>query len=225
MSIKVLQINENILAENDKIAQEITVRLKKFNIISFNLMGSPGAGKTKVLEQIISRINNKMLCGVIEGDVAGTFDSQRLKKFDIPIVQINTGGGCHLEAFMVKKGIDQMPLEKIKVLFIENVGNLICPAEFKIGIEKNIVISSTTEGEDKPAKNPLMFKISHLCILNKIDILDSETFNIENFTSYVKNINPSLEIITASAKTGENMDKIITKLFRLYNIDNISSDQ
>ncbi len=218
MNIKVLQINENILAENDRIAKEITEKLKKYNILSFNLMGSPGAGKTKILEQLISGFGNKFLCGVIEGDVAGTFDSQRLKKFDVPIVQINTGGGCHLEAFMIKKGLDQLPLEKIKILFVENVGNLICPAEFQLGIEKNIVVSSTTEGDDKPAKNPLMFKISHLCILNKIDILDPETFDIKRFTSYVKETNPYLEIISASAKTGKNIDKIITKLFELYNI-------
>ncbi|MCL5409021.1 MAG: hydrogenase nickel incorporation protein HypB [Candidatus Omnitrophica bacterium] len=217
MPVKVLQINENILAENDKISEEITRILKNYNIISFNLMGGPGAGKTKVLEQIISHVNKQFPCAVIEGDVAGSFDSERLKKFDIPIVQINTGGGCHLEAFMVKKGIEQIPLEKIKILFVENVGNLICPAEFKIGIEKNIVISSTTEGEDKPAKNPLMFKVSQLCILNKIDLLDPETFNDEKFTSYIKDINPSLEIIKFSAKTGQNIDKVITRLFNLYN--------
>lgn len=210
MNVKVIKIGENLLAENDKIAGANAELLRHNGIASFNVMGTPGAGKTALLESLIPELNRKFPCAVIEGDIAGTFDSERLKKLGIPIVQINTAGACHLEAFMLQKGLEHLSLGGLKILFVENVGNLVCPAEFTLGIMKNIIVSSVTEGDDKPAKYPLMYKISHLCVLNKTDLLDLSTFSPEKFNAYAKEINPALEIIPVSAKTGENIDKIVT---------------
>jgi len=215
MEIKIIEIGENLLAENDKIAEENFKILKEKNVLSFNLMGAPGSGKTKLLERTIPSLQGKYRCGVIEGDIAESFDSERLKKFNIPIVQINTQGACHLEALMIKKGLENLPLDKIDILFVENVGNLVCPAEFKLGIEKNIVVSSITEGENKPIKYPLMFKISHLCILNKIDLIEYLNFDVEKFERDVKEINPKIEIIKLSAEKGENIEKWINYIEKL----------
>jgi len=216
MGIKKINIGKNLLAENDKIAEENFLLLKEKRILSFNLMGSPGAGKTKILERTIPYIKKKFGCGVIEGDIAGTFDSKRLEKFKIPIVQINTGGVCHLDAFMIKKGIEKLPLDEIKILFVENVGNLVCPAEFKIGIEKNIVVSSITEGEDKSVKYPLIFKISDVCLINKTDLLKFLKTDIKKIERNILTINKNLKIIKISAETGENVSAWINYIFSEY---------
>ncbi|MCM8832940.1 MAG: hydrogenase nickel incorporation protein HypB, partial [Candidatus Omnitrophica bacterium] len=160
--IKVIKIGENIFAENQKIAQEIRKILNNKKILSFNVMGAPGSGKTSFIEKTVEILKDEFKFAVIEGDIEGTFDSEKFEKFNIPVVQINTKGACHLEANMVKGGISEINLDEIDILFVENVGNLICPAEFDIGIEKNIVVSSITEGKDKVLKYPLMFKVSDI---------------------------------------------------------------
>lgn len=213
--IKVIKIEENILEENEKIAEGNRKILKEKNIFSFNIMGSPGSGKTSFIEKTIEILKNEFRFGVIEGDVEGKIDSERLKKFDIEIVQINTGGGCHLNANMIKNAIENLNLNKIDILFIENVGNLICPAEIEIGTEFNTVILSIPEGDDKIEKYPLMFKISDICILNKIDLVNYLEFNFEKCENSYKKINPNGKLIKLSSKTGENFNEWIEYLRRL----------
>ncbi|MFN4227997.1 MAG: hydrogenase nickel incorporation protein HypB [Candidatus Ratteibacteria bacterium] len=204
--IKIIRIEESIFAENEKIADQVRNILSKNNILGINVMGAPGSGKTTFIEKTIDILKDEFRFGVIEGDVEGKVDSEKFLKFNISVVQINTGGGCHLDANMVKKAISEINLEGIEILFIENVGNLICPAEFDIGTEKNIVISSTTEGEDKIEKYPLMFKVSDVCILNKIDLIPYIDFNLEKFENDLKNISPKTKLIKLSSKTGENFN-------------------
>lgn len=216
MGFKVIKIEENVFKENDRIAEENYNFLKEKGIISFNFMGSPGSGKTTIIEETVKRLKDKYKIGVIEGDIAGSFDGKRIEKQRIPVVQINTGGACHLDANMVRKGIENLPVENLDVIFIENVGNLVCPAEFKIGNEINIVVSSITEGSDKPAKYPLMFKISKVCLLNKIDV-ENAYFEKEEFLHGLKEVNPDIVIFEMSSKRGDNfelwlhhLEKIIT---------------
>ncbi|HOK80712.1 MAG TPA: hydrogenase nickel incorporation protein HypB [bacterium] len=207
MTLKKIEIGENLFVKNDEIAAENRKVLKEHNIFSINLMGGPGSGKTAILEKLIPQMKKrKISCGVIEGDIAGTFDGERISQLDVPVVQINTGGACHLEAMMIKKGIENLALSEIKLLFVENVGNLVCPAEFKLGVDCNVTVSSITEGEEKPAKYPLMFSISDVVIINKIDLSEVVGFNIDRFTDYAKKLKSGIVIIPMSAKTGENVE-------------------
>ncbi len=210
MAIKKIQIGENLLARNDEIAKDNELILRKHRIFSMNFMGGPGCGKTSIIEKLIPELlAENIACGVIEGDIAGTFDSERIEKFGIPVVQINTGGACHLEALMIRKGIDNLPVENLKAVIVENVGNLVCPAEFKLGIECNITVASITEGEEKPVKYPLMYSVSDLVILNKIDIIHAVDFSQAKFIDFVRKINQKARIISLSAKTGENIKDLV----------------
>jgi hydrogenase nickel incorporation protein HypB len=210
MKIKKIEIGENLFGKNDEIARENSELLRKYNILSLNLMGSPGSGKTSILELTIRKLKEKNItCGVIEGDIAGTFDSERISFLEVPVVQINTGGACHLEAMMIKKGMEQLTLNEIKVLFVENVGNLVCPAEFKLGIKYNVTVASITEGEEKPLKYPLMYSVSQLVLLNKIDLLKAIDFDTEKFFQYAKKTNPDIKIIPVSGKTGDNINQFV----------------
>ncbi|MCM8789204.1 MAG: hydrogenase nickel incorporation protein HypB, partial [Candidatus Omnitrophica bacterium] len=210
-----IQVGENLLAKNDEIAAENKKVFVENNIFSINFMGSPGSGKTLILEKLIPELlNNNLSCGVIEGDIAGTFDGERIERLGIPVVQINTGGACHLEAHMVKRGIENLPLSDLDIVIVENVGNLVCPAEFKLGVDFNITVSTVTEGEEKPVKYPLMYSISELIVLNKIDLLTALEFRIENFKRYLKRVNAKAEIIPISAKTGENIEILARYLIK-----------
>ena len=211
---KVIRVEESLFEENKKIAQEVKEILNKKRIFSFNIMGAPGSGKTSFIEKTIEILKEKYNFAVIEGDYEGKTDSERLEKFKIPIVQINSGS-CHLDANMVKKGVLNLQLEGIDILFVENVGNLICPAELEIGTEKNIVIFSITEGDDKIEKYPLIFKVSDICILNKIDLLPYIEFDIKKFQENLKKLSPSIHFIKLSSKTGENYNEWIEYLIKL----------
>ncbi|MBN1445743.1 MAG: hydrogenase nickel incorporation protein HypB [Candidatus Omnitrophica bacterium] len=201
--IKTIEVGASLFEENDRIAGENRILLKKHGVFALNVMGSPGSGKTTVLEKTIDQLRKDYSFAVIEGDIQGSLDGERLEKFGIPVVQINTGGACHLDANMVAKGLENIPLEDTDILFIENVGNLVCPAEFDIGTDVNIIISSVPEGEEKPLKYPLMFRISTLCLLNKIDIAPHTDFSIANFTRNLKTSAPDIKLISLSAKMGE----------------------
>lgn len=206
MPIKKIQIGENIFAKNDEIADENKKLLRENRVFSVNIMGAPGSGKTAIIEKLIPELLSlDVRCGVIEGDIAGSYDSERIEKFGIPIVQINTGGACHLEAMMVKKGLENLPLKDLNLVIVENVGNLVCPAEVKIGIECNITVASITEGEEKPSKYPLMYSISDIVVLNKIDLLGAIDFDIDKFKNFVKSVSPDVDVIFASGKTGQNI--------------------
>lgn len=209
MAIKVIKIGASVFQENDRIAKQVRQILKDKEIVSFNFMGSPGSGKTTILEKTVSLLKDKYRIGIIEGDIAGKYDAEKFEKFNIPVIQINTGGACHLDANMVKEGIENLPYHNLKIIFIENVGNLVCPAEFEIGTDVNVVVISVVEGDDKPEKYPLMFKISDICIVNKIDILGFSDFNFEKFKERVFSVNKKIKIYSLSAKTGENFNQWI----------------
>ncbi len=215
-----MQINvlRNILAANNQIAEETRRELAVHKITAVNLMSSPGAGKTAILEHTLEILRGKISCAVIEGDITTTLDAERLARFDIPIVQINTepfGGDCHLSAGAIHRAIAELPLQEIRLLFIENVGNLVCPAEFDIGESAKVVVLSLPEGEDKPLKYPLMFRESKLCLLNKIDLADALQTNLPRVHHHIHQVNPNLPVIPISGKTGEGIEQWIAWLEEL----------
>lgn len=200
----ILQFNESYAAENRRIFDEN-------RIFAVNIMSSPGAGKTTLLERTLERMDPSCIA-VIEGDMRTTRDAERLDRFGVPIVQINTGNACHLDGQMIRNAIRELDLSKIRLLFIENVGNLVCPAEFRMGEHAKMTVLSVTEGEDKPLKYPLMFRESSLCIFNKIDLLPYLDYSLEDAVRNARQINPQLEHIALSCKTGEGLDRWIAWL-------------
>jgi hydrogenase nickel incorporation protein HypB len=176
-------------------------------IMMVNVWASPGAGKTTTMLRTAEALKEKARMAVIEGDVASSIDTVKLTESGVTAIQINTDGGCHLDAGMVNMALQNLPLDELDVIFIENVGNLICPGEFDLGEYKRIIISSTPEGEDKPHKYPLMFTIADACIVNKIDLIPYVNFDIDNFTRTVKGMNGSIEIFTISSINGNGVDK------------------
>ncbi len=196
---KILEANELIASENRRLFREK-------GIYVVNLMGSPGAGKTTLLERTLENLGDKKRIGVIEGDIATSRDAQRIAHYAIPTVQINTGGACHLDGNMVRGGIEELDLDQIDLLIVENVGNLVCPAEFTIGENDKVMIISVPEGDDKPEKYPLMFQVSSLLLLNKIDLLPYLDFDMERFRRDALKVNPKLEIMAVSCKSGEGLD-------------------
>ena len=202
MEIKVLK---DILSANDRIAQENRKLLDKKGIFAINVMASPGAGKTSVILRTISGLKSKVRIGVIEGDVSSSIDADRIAKENVPVLQINTGGECHLDANMVQRALRDMPLGDIDILLIENIGNLICTAEFKIGTHKNLVIASVPEGDDKPLKYPLMFTVADVILVNKIDLLPYSNFDLNAYRKAVKGLNEKVEVIEVSCVTGQGI--------------------
>jgi hydrogenase nickel incorporation protein HypB len=200
---------ENVLDANDALAQANRERFDQTGTYVINLMSSPGAGKTALLERTLERLRGKLRLGVLEGDVQTTLDADRLARFHIPLVQVNTdpgfGGECHLDANMVRSGLPELPLQDIDVLIIENVGNLVCPAEFRVGEDARVMVFSITEGEDKPLKYPLMFRSADLVLVNKMDLLEHLDFDMEQFLGYLEVVNPGVQHILTSARTGQGV--------------------
>lgn len=204
MKVKVVT---QILEANDRIAEENRKIFDKSGVYVINIMSAPGAGKTSLLEKTIKEISGKTKIGVIEGDIAGSDDAKRIKNLGIPVVQINTGGACHLDANMIREAIDGFPLKGLDLLIIENVGNLVCPAEFKVGEDIKVMLLSITEGDDKPLKYPLMFQESSALVLNKIDLLPYTNADVGKIKKNSLSLNPKLKIFEVSCKTGEGMSK------------------
>jgi hydrogenase nickel incorporation protein HypB len=202
MEIKVLK---NILDVNDQVAEQNRKLLKDKKIMMINVWASPGAGKTTLMLRTAEALKGKARMAVIEGDVASSIDTEKLMEAGVTAIQINTDGGCHLDAGMVSSALQNLPLDELDVIFIENVGNLICPGSFDLGEYKRIIVASTPEGEDKPHKYPLMFTIAHTCIVNKIDLIPHVNFNIENFTRTVTGMNPDIEMFRISGATGDGI--------------------
>ena len=202
----ILEIEKNILSSNDLLAQRNRGFFEAKNITAFNLVSSPGSGKTSLLEATLRDLKGEIEFSVIEGDQQTANDANRIDALKIPVVQINTGKGCHLDSDMVYKAFKKMKLKDNSVLMIENVGNLVCPAMFDLGEQHRVVIISTTEGDDKPIKYPDMFDNSDICIINKIDLLPYVNFDIEKAKDYARRINPTLTFFELSATTGEGMD-------------------
>lgn len=195
MEIKVMK---NILGENDRIAAENRKFFAEKNICVMNLMGSPGSGKTSLLEKTLEKISAKINVAVIEGDLFTAKDAERIENHGVQVFQINTAGGCHLDAAMVRRAAESMNLDKINLLIVENVGNLVCPAEFDIGENFKAVVLSITEGDDKPLKYPLIFKESEIVLLNKIDLLPFTNFNLESAREDLTALHPNIKIIETS---------------------------
>ena len=204
MEIKVLK---NILDANDQMALQNRKLLASKKIMMVNVWASPGAGKTTTMLRTAEALKEKARMAVIEGDVASSIDTVKLTESGVTAIQINTDGGCHLDAGMVNMALQNLPLDELDVIFIENVGNLICPGEFDLGEYKRIIISSTPEGEDKPHKYPLMFTIADACIVNKIDLIPYVNFDIDNFTRTVRGMNGSIQIFKISSINGNGVDK------------------
>jgi hydrogenase nickel incorporation protein HypB len=204
-------VQENVLDANDTLARANRDLFDRAGTYTINMMSSPGAGKTALLERTLERLRGQLRLGVLEGDVQTTLDADRLARFHIPLVQVNTdpgfGGECHLDANMVRSGLGELPLEDIDVLIIENVGNLVCPAEFRVGEDVRVMVYSITEGEEKPLKYPLMFRSADLVLVNKVDLLEHLDFDLEQFLGNLDAVNPGVRTILTSARTGRGADE------------------
>ncbi|MGZ3610464.1 MAG: hydrogenase nickel incorporation protein HypB [Ktedonobacteraceae bacterium] len=201
-----ITIAQNILAANETIAQDIHQKLMARGIRTINIMSSPGTGKTTLLERTIERLRGQLEIGVIEGDIETGNDAERIEAAGAETVQINTRGACHLEAHMVQDALKEMNLTGMGLLFIENIGNLVCPAAWDLGEDIRIVVASTTEGDDKPAKYPQMFAISQIMIVNKIDLLPYVDYSLEKVKRQALAVNPNLRIFEVSCRTGEGLE-------------------
>src|SRR5919206_810353 len=200
---------EGVLDANDTIAAVNRADLERAGVFAVNLMSAPGAGKTSILERTVAELPG-MRVGVLEGDVQGHADADRLASLHVPVAQLNTdpgfGGECHLDANMVRSALPALPLDELDLLIVENVGNLVCPAEFRIGEHARVMVSAVTEGEDKPLKYPLMFRACELVLINKIDLLAHLDFDLDRFLYHLDAVNPGVERMLVSAKTGEGVD-------------------
>lgn len=196
---------KDILGENDKIAAAVHERLVSQRVFVLNLLGSPGSGKTTLLEKTMAALKDEMKMAIIEGDLFTSKDADRIARHGVPVIQINTSGGCHLDAPMVEKALAALPTAGLDLLVIENVGNLVCPAEFALGEDAKAVVLSVTEGNDKPMKYPLIFKESALTILNKIDLVPYTDFDVAAAQEDIGTIHPGAMVLPLSARTGEGM--------------------
>jgi len=200
-----IPIVENILSANDHVAQKNIDTFDAAGIYAINVMASPGAGKTSVILKTLEALNGRLRMGVIEGDLATSIDAEKAAAAGLPAVQINTGGECHLDAVMISHALLSLPLVDLDLVIVENVGNLICPANFKIGVHTNILIASIPEGDDKPYKYPGMYRGVQALIINKVDLLPYVPFNMDYFRRGVEVLNPGLVTFPVSAKNGEGM--------------------
>jgi hydrogenase nickel incorporation protein HypB len=205
MTVKVITVGEKVLVANEVKAKENKDRLDRQRILTINIMSSPGAGKTSLILNTVKLLKNKTRVAVIEGDVASSVDAEKVNAAGIPVIQINTAGGCHLDANMVAPALDGLPLEKTDLLFIENVGNLICTNNYTLGEDKRVMIASMPEGDDKPFKYPAMFADSDVVIVNKTDLQPYLDFKMDAFRKVVTGLNPDVIIFPVSCKTGEGL--------------------
>lgn len=202
---RLIDIEMDVLAKNNHIAAHNREHFASASILALNLVSSPGSGKTTLLTSTLTRLASQVSCAVVEGDQQTTNDADRIRATGVPAIQVNTGKGCHLDAQMVHDAVHQLAPENGSLLFIENVGNLVCPASFDLGERHKVAVLSVTEGEDKPLKYPHMFAASRLMILNKIDLLPYVTFDVEVCIANARQVNPDIEVIQLSATTGEGM--------------------
>ena len=213
---RVIDLNIDILSENNRLAQLNRRFFEGRKVLCLNLVSSPGSGKTSILEKTIAALNKSHKMFVIEGDQQTVLDASRIEKAGAPAIQINTGSGCHLDARMIESALKKMDVDTNSVLFIENVGNLVCPAMFDLGENKRVVVISVTEGDDKPLKYPYMFQSSHLCLINKSDLLPYVDFKTDETIKHARSLNPGLEFIIMSAKTDEGMADVLLKAKEYY---------
>ena len=207
-----VRVATDILDANETIARANRADFDRAGVRVLNLMGAPGAGKTRLLEAALMHGLGEVRTGVLEGDIAGSLDAERLSALHVPVTQLNTspgfGGECHLDANMVRSALGAIELEAIDLLIIENVGNLVCPAEFRVGEHARAMVSSVAEGDEKPLKYPLMFRACELVLINKIDLLEHVDFSLERFLANLERINPDAEHMELSARTGEGVERL-----------------
>lgn len=202
-----LSLQKKILEENDKIAEENKAIFSKHGILAINMMSSPGAGKTTLLEKTLTDLKDKFKFAVIEGDLATNLDMERINKCNVPVVQINTGRGCHLNSKMINNVLSEFNLKNVDIMFIENVGNLVCPAGYSLGEDKRVVLISTPEGHDKPGKYPVILSSADLMVINKLDLMPYVDFDIDKAMFYATQVNNEIEIINVSCKTKDGIQK------------------
>jgi hydrogenase nickel incorporation protein HypB len=219
MSAKTLTIKENILGANIEKAKINRKLLDSHDILMINIMSSSGSGKTSLIMRTIDWLRNKYQIAVIEGNIASSIDADKIIRQNVPAIQINTAGGCHLDAQMIKKALDTLDLDRIDLIFIENVGNLVCTADFDLGAHKDVVILSIPEGDDKPYKYPVMFAEADVVLVNKIDVLPYFDFRLDTFPEKISGFNPSAKVFPVSAKTGEGLDRWFSWIERDININ------
>ena len=203
--VRILEIKQSVFADNDKQAEQLRQELKEKGVFLLNLMSSPGSGKTTTLMRTIETLKDKLKIGVMEADIDSDVDARTISESGARVIQLHTGGMCHLDAEMTRQGLDGLETEGIELAILENVGNLVCPAEFDTGASKNAMILSVPEGEDKPLKYPLMFSICDVVLINKIDVLPYFDFDMEKCKEYIHMRNPQAKIIPICAKTGEGI--------------------
>lgn len=207
-----IKVIHQIMEWNEDVSEEIKSTLRKNRVCMVNVMGSPGAGKTSVITSIINKLSEKFRIGVIEGDIAGQIDSEKMKSLGVPVVQLNTDGACHIEAMSIQNILPDFELAALDVIFVENIGNLVCPAEFNIGEDFRVALLSIPEGDDKVAKYPLMFQTTDMLVLNKYDMLPYFDFDEARVRSDAVEINPDISIFGVSNKTGDGLDEFLTAL-------------
>ncbi len=205
-NIRIIEIKEGVFAQNNQKAQELRERLKKEGTFLINLMSSPGSGKTTTLVSTIRSLKDELSMGVMEADIDSDVDARAIDQAGVKVVQLHTGGMCHLDAEMTRQGIEALETEGLDLVVLENVGNLVCPAEFDTGAHKNVMILSVPEGDDKPLKYPLMFEVVDLVLVNKMDAIEYFDFDLDLFKERVRKLNDEIEVIPISAKTGEGME-------------------
>jgi hydrogenase nickel incorporation protein HypB len=204
--VRLIEVKEDIMSDNDAVAKSLRARLSKEKTFLINLMSSPGAGKTSLILKTLEGLKNELRIGIIEADIDSMVDAEKVAAQGATTVQLRTGGFCHLDASMVEKGLNSMDLGELDLIIIENVGNLVCPAEFDTGAIKNVMILSVPEGDDKPLKYPLMFSVCDVLLVNKMDYLHLSDFDVEAMRQRVLNLNRQIEIFEISAKTGEGIE-------------------
>ena len=202
-----IEVEQDIILANDKLAFKNRQRFDENNVFAVDLVGAVGSGKTSLLEKLIDEMDDSI--GVIAGDILSKFDAQRIENKNVPVKGLNTGKECHLDAHLIKHALDEVPLDDISILFIENVGNLICPADFNLGAHVRTVIISVTEGDDTAEKHPMIFKGADMAIVNKIDLADAVGADADKMINDIKTINPDIPVVKCSIKTGEGVQEII----------------
>lgn len=211
--VRIIEIKESVFADNDKQADKLRADLKEKKVFLMNLMSSPGAGKTTTLIKTINLLKDKLNIGVMEADIDSDVDAKKIATTSVKSIQLHTGGMCHLDAEMTKQGIEALGVEDLDLAILENVGNLVCPAEFDTGASKNVMILSVPEGHDKPLKYPLMFQVCDVVLINKIDVLDYFDFDMDKVKEFILMRNPNAKIFPICAKTGEGIDKFADWLY------------
>ncbi|MBR0475117.1 MAG: hydrogenase nickel incorporation protein HypB [Erysipelotrichaceae bacterium] len=209
---KIYETKERVTADNDKEAEKLRSYLKEKNVFFVNLMGSPGAGKTSTLTRIINALKDKYNIGVMEADVDSSVDAETISKLGVKVIQLHSGGLCHMDADMTRRGVDMFGIEDLDLVFLENIGNLVCPAEFDVGSAIRMMILSVPEGDDKPLKYPLMFTVSDCMLINKIDTKEIFDFNEELCRERAKKLNPDISIFPVSCKDGTGFDELVSWL-------------